>query len=351
MVKPRGLLFVVMLALILMAGCDNNSKVEPPPATPEGVIITVADLHPELASVPGATVTCLAGCEKQQVSTTDSLGKATIIGVEPFLVRVEKDRYISVEQTVSNGDTITLEREPVAVTISVIDSDNISLPEATVTCITGCQNQHVGTTDALGQATLTGVEPLNVRVEKDRYISIEQTVSNGDTITLEREPVAVTISVVDSDNISLPEAAVTCITGCQNQQVSTTDSLGQATITGVEPFLVRVEKEGYFPAEKQVFEGGTITLEREPVAVTISVVDLHPELASVPGATVTCLVGCDGQQVKTTDSEGRVTSTGKETLGGVVKRVCSRSSLPVAGRWPSMTLLSWHNGLPRRATV
>ena len=390
MVKPRGVLFVVMLALILMAGCDNNSKVEPPPATPMGVIITVADLHPELASVPGATVTCLAGCEKQQVSTTDSLGKATIIGVEPFLVRVEKEGYFQAEKQVSEGGTITLEREPVAVTISVVDSDNISLPEATVACITGCQNQQVGTTDTLGQTTLTGVEPLNVRVEKDRYISVEQQVFNGDTITLEREPVAVTISVVDSDNISLPEAAVTCITGCQNQQVSTTDSLGQATITGVEPFLVRVEKEGYFPAEKQVFEGGTITLEREPVAVTISVVDsdnislpeaavtcitgcqnqqvsttdslgqatltgveplnvrvekdryisieqtvsngdtitlerepvavtisvvdLHPELASVPGATATCLVGCDGQQIKTTNSEGRVTLTGKETL-------------------------------------
>ena len=38
-------------------------------------------------------------------------------------------------------------------------------------------------------------------------------------------------------------------------------------------------------------------------------------------------------------------------LGGVVKRVCSRSSLPGVGRWPSTTPFSWHNGSPLRATA
>ena len=38
-------------------------------------------------------------------------------------------------------------------------------------------------------------------------------------------------------------------------------------------------------------------------------------------------------------------------LGGVVKRVCSRSSLPGVGQWPGMTPLSWHNGSPLRATA
>ena len=40
-----------------------------------------------------------------------------------------------------------------------------------------------------------------------------------------------------------------------------------------------------------------------------------------------------------------------ERLGGVVKRVCSRPSLPGVGRWPSMTPFSWHNGSPPRATA
>ena len=39
------------------------------------------------------------------------------------------------------------------------------------------------------------------------------------------------------------------------------------------------------------------------------------------------------------------------TLGGVVKRVCSRSSLPGVGKWPGTTPLSWHNGSPLRATA
>ena len=38
-------------------------------------------------------------------------------------------------------------------------------------------------------------------------------------------------------------------------------------------------------------------------------------------------------------------------LGGVVKRVCSRSSLPGVGKWPGTTPLSWHNGSPLRATA
>ncbi len=38
-------------------------------------------------------------------------------------------------------------------------------------------------------------------------------------------------------------------------------------------------------------------------------------------------------------------------LGGVVKRVCSRPSLPGVGRWPNKTPFSWHNGSPPRATA
>ena len=87
MVKPRGVLSIVMLVIIFMAGCDNNIKVEPPPATPVGVIITVADLHPELTSVPGATATCLVGCDGQQVKTTDSEGRVTLTGNETLTVR------------------------------------------------------------------------------------------------------------------------------------------------------------------------------------------------------------------------------------------------------------------------
>ena len=42
---------------------------------------------------------------------------------------------------------------------------------------------------------------------------------------------------------------------------------------------------------------------------------------------------------------------GRNVLGGVVKRVCSRSSLPGVGKWPGTTPLSWHNGSPLRATA
>ena len=38
-------------------------------------------------------------------------------------------------------------------------------------------------------------------------------------------------------------------------------------------------------------------------------------------------------------------------LGGVVKRVCSKSSRLGAGRWPNTTPFSWHSGSPPRATA
>ena len=44
-------------------------------------------------------------------------------------------------------------------------------------------------------------------------------------------------------------------------------------------------------------------------------------------------------------------SGARRFLGGVVKRVCSRSSLPGAGRWPNTTPFSWHSGSPPRATA
>ena len=41
----------------------------------------------------------------------------------------------------------------------------------------------------------------------------------------------------------------------------------------------------------------------------------------------------------------------KTSLGGVVKRVYSRSLLPGVGRRPGMTLFSWHSGSLSRATA
>ena len=266
MVNRREVLFMAMLATIVMVSCDS-SPLEP---TPVPITITVMEFYPDTASVPNASVTCLAGCQNQPVGTTDALGQTTLTGVEPLSIRVEKDGYISIEQQVFNGNTIAFEREPVEVTITVMEfyPDTASVPDATVTCLAGCQNQPVGTTDALGQTTLTGVEPLSVKVEKDGYIFVEQQVFNGDTIALEREPVEVTITVVefypDTTTTSVPNATVTCLAGCQNQPVGTTDALGQTTLTGVEPLSVKVEKDGYIFVEQQVFNGDTIALEREP---------------------------------------------------------------------------------------
>ena len=69
--------------------------------------------------------------------------------------------------------------------------------------------------------------------------------------------------------------------------------------------------------------------------------------ADISGATSSTYLLTSSEQGKAI----KVTVSFTDDLGGVVKRVCSRSSLPGAGKRPSMRPLSWHNGSPPRATA
>ena len=287
MANPRGASSFVLLATLLVA-CEGGptapSPVAPTPVTRVAITVTLLESYPDTASVPGVTVTCLAGCQNQTVGTTDNSGQTTLTGVEPLTVRAEKDGYISVEKQVSDGDNIVLKREPVAVTITVVDTypDTTSVLGVTVTCLAGCQNQTVGTTDNSGQTTLTGVKPLTVRAEKDGYISVEQQVSNGDTIILQREPVVVTITVElpypeDDYNIrvGISEATVACLTGCEGQPTEVTDRQGEVTFIGRLPLTIRAEKLGHISVEQQTY-GGRVNLGHEwPVELRESIRQLN----------------------------------------------------------------------------
>ena len=212
MVNPRKALLVAALAIVSMSSCDNN-PVEPTSVTPVDVTITVLDFHSGNSALSAATVTCIMGCESRMVGTTDSIGQTTLVGVEPLNVRVNKDGYISVEQSVFDGDSIVLEMDLVPVMVTVEAPfppgrhvQNRGIEGVTVTCIMGCENRMVGTTDSIGQTTLVGVEPLNVRVETDGYISIEQSVFDGDLIIVSHEwPEEVEASL---DRLSIPSSVV-----------------------------------------------------------------------------------------------------------------------------------------------
>ena len=58
---------------------------------------------------------------------------------------------------------------------------NRGVSGVTVTCLNGCENRPVGTTDNLGQVTLIGTPPLTVRAEKSGYVSVERRVTTGNT--------------------------------------------------------------------------------------------------------------------------------------------------------------------------
>jgi len=153
------------------------------------ITVTLLESYPDTTGVPGVTVTCLAGCQNQTVGTTDNSGQTTLTGVEPLTVRAEKDGYISVEKQVSDGDNIVLQRELVAVTITVEHPyppgtepapQHPGIPEVTVTCLTGCEGQQTDTTDQDGKVIFLGQLPLTIRAEKPGYIATEQQVSGSD---------------------------------------------------------------------------------------------------------------------------------------------------------------------------
>ena len=194
MVNSRGMLFMSVLAAVSMVGCENTSPLEPPPPTPVAVTITVADS--DSIGIPGVSVTCLTGCPNQLVMTTDNSGRATPLGVEPLVVRVEKNRYVSVERQVSNGDTIVLQRKSAEATIAVVlpyPSEDIipgtfaayeilysGVEGVGVTCLDGCQDSQTQTSNDQGEVTFFGMSSLRIRAEKAGYIPVTRTVSIND---------------------------------------------------------------------------------------------------------------------------------------------------------------------------
>ena len=122
MANPRGTAFL-LLATSLVA-CNGSptapSPITPPPVTPvepTEITITVELPYPEDANfnrgVSGITVTCLNGCEDQQVGTTDHLGQVILTGNTPLTIRAEKSGYVSVERQVTiENSTVAIGHEP-----------------------------------------------------------------------------------------------------------------------------------------------------------------------------------------------------------------------------------------------
>ena len=261
-----------LLAATLLVSCDSN-PIAPEPATPKEVAITV--MATNSSPLEGAKVTCLEDCTREQIETTDELGRVTLTGFEPLTIRVEKSEYESVEKKVYNGDIIVLQTEKPkveSITIFVVDSLSADpLGGAKLTCLEGCEEgQQVEITDINGEAVLDGIRPtINIRVEKPRYVTItEREVSNGDTVALKPESEAVTMTVYpvggSPEWVGIEGVMVSCIERCDPEgQTAITDGQGRVTLTGFQPLTVRAEKMGFITQEKEVYGGGGVRLPHE----------------------------------------------------------------------------------------
>ena len=91
--------FILLLALASVGCGDSPTKVIlPPEPEPEDVTLTFTTPWPRNVGIPveDAVITCLEGCPKSQILTTDSLGTVTFPEVFPPLkVEVRKPGYIT----------------------------------------------------------------------------------------------------------------------------------------------------------------------------------------------------------------------------------------------------------------
>ena len=160
-----------------------------------------------------------------------------------------------------------------------------------------------------------------------------------------------TITVVTETGSGIAGATVTCLDGCNSQQqVNTTDTEGRVTLTGNATLTIRAEKQGYTPAEQSVSDGDRVVLQKGLAEVGITVELPYPQDADVnrgiPRVTVTCTVGCEGLQIKATNSQGAVTFTGVTPLTvqaeklrhiPVERQVSDGSRVLMGHEWPPET--------------
>ena len=196
-------MFVLLVAFSV--ACEGGGPTAPSPVTPvgsRGITITVVSENDDIGII-GVTVTCLVGCDSQQVGTTDDGGQVILTGDAPLTVRAEKQGYVSVEQHVSDGDRIVLQREYTRVTVSVElpypeNANNIrirvGISEATVTCVVGCEGQQTEVTNHQGEVTFIGRPPLTIRAEKSGHIPVRQQVSAGDRVNMSHEGCVATLA-------------------------------------------------------------------------------------------------------------------------------------------------------------
>ena len=104
-----------------------------------------------------------------------------------------------VPTVVEAGEEVTpipLESEPTEITITVElpypeDANfNPGVSGVEVTCLSGCEDRQVKTTDFLGQVELTGHLPLTVRAERSGYVTVERqvTTSSGTVVAIGHQP-------------------------------------------------------------------------------------------------------------------------------------------------------------------
>ena len=121
MANLRGTVFVLLL-VTLTAACDDGGPTGPSSVTPvtpmERITITMEDPYiewseyePQNPGISEVTVTCVVGCDGQQIEMTDSQGSVTFTGRSPLTIRAEKSGYIPAEKYVWDTSRVILGHE------------------------------------------------------------------------------------------------------------------------------------------------------------------------------------------------------------------------------------------------
>ncbi len=292
--------------------------------TPVTVTITVKNAAG--TAIPNAQIAVTDGGGNTKSATTNSNGQATITGVAgTWQYSVSATGYAtnagSWQVTSSTtSETVTLAQPQATVTITVKNAAGTAIPNAQIAVTDGGGNTKSATTNSNGQATITGITGTwQYSVSATGYAtnagSWQVTSSTtSETVTLAQPQATVTITVKNAAGTAIPNAQIAVTDGGGNTKSATTNSNGQATITGITgTWQYSVSATGYATnaGSWQVTSSTTsetVTLAQPQATVTITVKNAAG--TAIPNAQIAVTDGGGNTKSATTNSNGQATITG-----------------------------------------
>ena len=272
--------FAVVAGVAWALAC-GDATTEPPPDPPRSTAVTVTPATAELAAL-GSTVQLSAEVRDQNgnvmagATVTWASGAAAVAAVDAAgLVTAHDNGAATVTATAGSASgtaAVTVAQQVSGVAVSpaadtLFVGDTLRL-EAAATDANGHPVAEATFAWASGDAGVASVDDSGLVMGVAAGVAEISAISSGVTSTAEirvaNPDVTITVELPYPQhadvNRGISEVIVTCLSGCEGQQVQITDDRGKVTLTGIPPITIRAEKLDHVSIERQVATGSTVAM-------------------------------------------------------------------------------------------